>query len=660
VSAEADLGDVCVFIATSEQKAVIEARADEGLLVVSGPGSGKTQVAAMRLVHLLQSGLHPSQILVLSFSKSAVTTLTHRIASLRFADEGLMEELRYLVIRTFDSWAFRILRQTGRPVSELLGRSYDENIASVVTLLSDYSDPAISERLSSVRHVIVDEFQDLPGVRAGMVVELLLRLNYDKPEGVGFTVLGDPVQAIYGFASRVSDPAILLSDPWQQLREKMGDRLKELTLTKNHRSTEKLASMGLKMREILLSTKFDPENKLEAMRRLLDGLPSSLESGRIDSEWLSGQPEGSVAILTRTNGEALRVAMMLMGTANERPKVTVRLGLAGSSPIVPAWIAVILSRYKPTQISRSIFEIVYSKIEVLENDDVCRAIHLPSCDAAWMRLIRACAAADNTLSIDLADLRERIEWPDAFPDDQGFENSFVYVTTIHQAKGMEFDHVTLLEGRLHNDPDSNEALIEEANVGYVALTRAGKELKRIPLMGIYSPHQEFKCSSGRSRLFCYNVMTSVQIGLSGDIDPVSFVDSDLHGGEDGVKALQQDLMLKADELRGHKVMLRKLNISDGPKPIFKYGIYLQDNEKSERLLGLTTTQVTLDLLNILWSAGYGLPSPIFNLRIGNIVTLTDCADLGSNVPEPWHSSRFWLGITLVGTGDFKKTRKNKG
>ena len=131
------------LVPNPEQRAVIEAAADEWLLVVAGPGTGKTQVAAARLLHLLSGGLQPAQILVLSFSRSAVATLTNRIARVEVANERLVEDLRHLAIRTFDSWAFRMLRQGGGAPRDLLARSHDENIVAVSSALTDEADQSL-------------------------------------------------------------------------------------------------------------------------------------------------------------------------------------------------------------------------------------------------------------------------------------------------------------------------------------------------------------------------------------------------------------------------------------------------------------------------------------------------------------------------------------
>jgi len=68
---------------TPERVAPVEAASTERALIIAGPGTGKTQVAAQRLAHLLSQGLRPSAILVLSISRSAVATLTRSLAGLR-------------------------------------------------------------------------------------------------------------------------------------------------------------------------------------------------------------------------------------------------------------------------------------------------------------------------------------------------------------------------------------------------------------------------------------------------------------------------------------------------------------------------------------------------------------------------------------------------
>lgn len=652
------------FKPNPEQAEVIGAPSEDWLLVVAGPGTGKTQVAAMRLAHLIRSGLLPAQILVLSFSRSAVATLTRRIAGLQLADGHVVEDLRHLAIRTFDSWAFRILRQCGAAVPELLGRQHDDNIVAATSALADESNAIVADRLAGIRHVIVDEFQDLPGVRADMVIELLSRLNAEGRR-VGFTVLGDPVQSIYRWAARASGYGAA-GDPWERLKTRMASGLREVSLTRNHRSTEKLASMAASLRKILQSEDLTAPKKLAAMQRFLERIPGMPAGTQLSPDWLASLPAGSVAILTRTNGEALRVVKMLLGDQVEGPAVSVRLRTAGETPSAPAWIAALLWRFKPQNVARSTFETVYRKTLEEFDPDARTALNMPSLQVCWARLARASGASDDASAIDMGDLRERLAWPDSFPDDQTTEQAAVYITTVHQAKGMEFDNVSLLDPRARKNQKEPEDPLELANVGFVAVTRAGRLLNRIPSDCVYAGPFDELLRTGRSRFVMLGSpgktgrMTNFQFGLAGDIDPHSLVDAEFHGGDEQVTELQQMLASRAAQLRGHKVILKRLDSDEEESRMrdARWEICLQEGTKAGRRLARTTQQVTDDLLAYLWNEGLWLPNTIFNLRIGEIVTLCARGDMAEAVPEPWRSSRLWLGITLFGTGDFKTWKRN--
>lgn len=648
-------GPGVAILPNPEQHAVIHADIDQWQLVVAGPGTGKTQVAAQRLVHLMQQGLQPAQILVLSFSRSAVATLAGRLDCYRQEDKGALEDLRHLAIRTFDSWAFRMLRQGGASAQELLLRSYEENIALVTRKLLDDQDETLT-RLANVRHVIVDEFQDLPGVRADLVTALLSRLNSVTGRRVGFTVLGDPVQAIYRFATR-NDGEAVLRDPWLDLKLQMGGELKEITLSQNYRATVKLAKMASSLRKILGSGALDDERKLETIKKFLAGVPTSSAEEKLSPDWLTDQSEGSTAILTRTNGEAMRIWKMLVGDSLEGPSSPLMLRLAGSAPYVPAWIATIFFGFKNPTISRKVFDIAYRKVVGELGPEVCREIELPPADIAWRRLARASGAPDTTDSIDLGELRDRLEWPDAFPDDQSARYAKTCITTIHQAKGMEFDNVCLLESKERKDAESPDDPLEEAHVGFVALTRAGQQLVRFPSVAIYDAPGSRSFKQGRSRQVYWGrtgKMANFQIGLAGDIDPVSFVDTVVHGDVAGVQASQDALLRHARDWRGHRVVLRQ--ISARARDV-RYEVRLQVPAGDGPVIGLTAAQVTYDLLDLLWKGGFSMPTLIYNLRIAEIVSVSVQGDLPESVPEPWRSSRLWLGAALIGTGDFKKWKR---
>ena len=72
-------------------------------LILAGPGSGKTRVITEKILHLIESGVPPDQILALTFSEKAATEMSDRI-----------EEKRPhlgLDIHTFHSFCLDILRE---------------------------------------------------------------------------------------------------------------------------------------------------------------------------------------------------------------------------------------------------------------------------------------------------------------------------------------------------------------------------------------------------------------------------------------------------------------------------------------------------------------------------------------------------------------------
>src|SRR4051812_28546995 len=65
----------------AEQLAVVEASADERLLVIAGAGQGKTEVVVSRIDYLVteEDLVASEEVLVLSFSRAAVSAVRTRL-----------------------------------------------------------------------------------------------------------------------------------------------------------------------------------------------------------------------------------------------------------------------------------------------------------------------------------------------------------------------------------------------------------------------------------------------------------------------------------------------------------------------------------------------------------------------------------------------------
>ncbi|TON44591.1 hypothetical protein CGH56_25655, partial [Vibrio parahaemolyticus] len=71
----------------------------------AGPGTGKTSTLVRRIIHLLESGIDPSEILVLTFSNKAAGELRERVA------EKAPDSLATLWIGTFHSFGLDIIHR---------------------------------------------------------------------------------------------------------------------------------------------------------------------------------------------------------------------------------------------------------------------------------------------------------------------------------------------------------------------------------------------------------------------------------------------------------------------------------------------------------------------------------------------------------------------
>lgn len=629
---------------TAEREAVLGAGPDARMLVEAGPGTGKTQLSALRLAGLIRGNLSPGQILVLSFSRSAVRTLTRRLTLVAATDAHIVEELRYVSIRTFDSWAFRVLRLLGHEPAELLRRPHDENIVALTKAMVGPARDHVHQLIGDRRHLIVDEFQDLPGVRGELVLALLDLLAPAGKPSCGFTILGDPAQAIYGFAADAG--AMTPRQYWDRVQQLYQGELEIYRLRVNHRATETLAALSAQLRSILLGSLSDDE-KLQRVRAVITGLPE--QSGGFDS---LGAEAGSKAVLTRTNGEAVRVLQSIMGRALEGPAAPVKIRAGSYANLPPAWIAGLLRPARAQTMPRMQFDRIYERLTSIWNDEIRQRLELPSCDIAWTRLMQASGAPADGTALDLTALRSRLTWPDSFPDDQPLTDDGLIITTIHQSKGMEFDIVTLLDRSADDDENESEGAGEEASVGYVGITRAARGLRRSDGKALPPAPRDWTFSGGRSRLSHWrNGWLNLEIGQPGDVDQVSFVDPALHGGKAGVDALQTFLLENARALDGHKVMLCRQYVEGKAH----WTIHLQNDEGAGLLLGRTAPRLTYDLLQILHDRGFKLPWRIYNLRISAVGTLTSDSDC--SLEEPDRTSRLWLGVSLFGTGDFKTERR---
>lgn len=449
---------------TPEQQAVVDQPWDARVLVTAGAGAGKTHTLVRRLDALMgdeEEALEAREILVLSFSRAAVRELRERIVL-------HAKEARRVRAQTFDSWAYALLT-SAYPDEEWSGYSFEERIRGATAAIMRGAVEA--SEIGAPAHVVIDEVQDLVGDRRDMVKTLLDHFQ----DGCGFTVVGDGAQAIFSF--QVSDPDARAAETnsfFDWLRNPYANDLVELHLPANFRANTEEARTALSLGPTLQRLSSDTAKSDTAgeavhreLRERLLGCPGF---GHLDDPFTLGSLRdfpGTCAVLCRDNRQALVLSEALF-----KQGVHHRMQRSLQDRPVPSWVAGLLRRTGSATLNEDRFREILSEAELPLSTDPGRL---------W-RSLRGAARAPRGL-LDVSAVR-RLVADGRFPDDlAAAEPAPLVVSTVHRAKGLEFDRVIVVEPptmaelrkqHTHVDPAA------EARALYVAMTRPRDDLFRIP------------------------------------------------------------------------------------------------------------------------------------------------------------------------------------
>ena len=176
------------------QKAIFDFPLDENLNVIAGPGSGKTHTLITRVARLIQRENVPTRnILILAYNRSVVQELRSRIKDL-FTKLGYRSITRDLTISTFHGY---IKSRLGTRTKE--AENFFSKDSKFVTWekyfihLANTEPGFINQSVGNLRYILVDEFQDITDRRLKILESIV------NPKVTKLTVIGDPIQSIYGY-----------------------------------------------------------------------------------------------------------------------------------------------------------------------------------------------------------------------------------------------------------------------------------------------------------------------------------------------------------------------------------------------------------------------------------------------------------------------------
>ena len=422
----------------AEQRLAAEIEPEVRQVVTAGPGAGKTEVVASLLRHLVEDEdvEATDELLVISFSRAAVAAVQARSRK----ESG---RSRLVTVRTLDSLASSLLEEAGEP-EERRRWSFDKRVQRAAEVLREDG----SDELEVLRHVVVDEVQDVVGVRAEFLLAILEALEDDA----GFTLLGDPQQAIYDFQLRGATDRTSA-----QLLDRVlaGDGVRRILLRGQYRAASSEA-----VEATVLGRRLDTAQAAEqpaVVEGFVDRLPligSLDELRRLLPRW-----EGRTAVLCATNGEALEVTRALRGVS-----VDVVQQRSAQEQAPARWIADVLAdRARPT----------VSRDEVLPD---LERLNVDSAAWGWMRSL----ARGKGVELDIPSLARRLAVGIVPVELQAPPTSSVVVSTIHRAKGLEFDNVVLISPESWIAGEGQDPG-ERVRATFVAVSRARSRLAVLSL-----------------------------------------------------------------------------------------------------------------------------------------------------------------------------------
>ena len=145
--------------------------------------------------------------------------------------------------------------------------SYDDRIQLAVRILATDAPQAVNI-LKQFRHVIVDEIQDLVGVRAQLVQQIL------RTVGDGFSLFGDPAQGIFDYLVKQSDVGPTSIEFLSWVKEIFGGNLVEESLDKNFRIQSSSAAIAFSVRGMITDTQSVGQETYQKLQQMVNSLES--------------------------------------------------------------------------------------------------------------------------------------------------------------------------------------------------------------------------------------------------------------------------------------------------------------------------------------------------------------------------------------------------
>ena len=420
---------------SKRQMEIISDKDSRCIVVAAGPGSGKTRVLVHKLASLLLlEDVKHEQLLMLTFSRAAATEFKQRLMEL------IGNAAHFVEIKTFHSYCFDLLGRMG---------NLEDAKDVVAKAASMINQGEVEPNKIGKTVLVIDEAQDMGEAEYSLVKALM-----DNNEEMRVIAVGDDDQNIYGF--RGSDSGYMY-----QLTKESGSSFVEMT--ENYRSARHIVDfanaflqvIGKRMKTTPIISMKD-ENGWVGMRCY----HSDYMYQPLVEDLVRYHKNSRSCVLTQTNEEAV-ILVVLLRKYNINCKLI--QSMEGFRFCNMAEIRYLL-RYIDKRVNTPLIpEEVWSEAK--------QATYTTYEKSQSLTYVRRCVELfEQTNKVKyLTDFKEFV-FESSVEDFCDVSDADVVVSTIHKAKGREFDDVYML---VTDNYSKDDDLMRRY---YVGITRAKNRL----------------------------------------------------------------------------------------------------------------------------------------------------------------------------------------
>lgn len=418
------------------QLKIINDNETKHIVVAAGPGSGKTRVLVHKLASLLlMEDVKHEQLLMVTFSRAAATEFKKRLLKL------IGNAANYIEIKTFHSYCFDLLGKVG---------SLEKSDAILKKTIDKIKSREVEPSRITKTVLVIDEAQDMDEDEFNLINALM-----EQNEEMRVIAVGDDDQNIYEFRGANSK----YLEQFIQV-----NRAAKHELVENYRSKSNLVEftnqyvtrIHHRLKDIPIIAKQTDNGRIKLVRYQSGNLITPLVH-----DILTTGLTGTTCVLTKTNEEALQITGLLLKNEMQAKLIQTNdgLGLYNLSEV----------RFFLSQLNLA------DDVFIISDDVWANAKRELINKFRYSTKLEVCTniiqdfEATNPKKKYKSDLEVFIR--ESKLEDFFNENGeTIFVSTIHKAKGKEFDNVFLM---LEN---VNPATDEAKRQLYVAMTRAKQNL----------------------------------------------------------------------------------------------------------------------------------------------------------------------------------------